>query len=512
MVSKATKILLFTTVICSSYLHAIGQEVMAQESILGIAQQREQASSQNNPPPRRNTTTKIEDATQLLENTPKDYGSKISTRPQYVKGLKKLKSRDNTTIPPKKSTATLPNQPRENLASAAPGLPPISQPVRKKIIETDPYAPDGINVGNINVLPYVGVAGGYNTNPSSAAKAKGSALYQVEGGLSANSDWSNHAFNADLRGIYTDYTGVRGANQPEVNARVGGRIDVTKDTKIDLETRAKLSTESVSDISLPVGVTQRPNIYAYGASLGGSQRYGNTILSLRGSVDRFTYDPATAATNIIDQSDRDQNTYALRLRAGYEVSPGITPFVDTITDTRQFDKTLDRNGVRRSSNGLAGRVGTSFEITRTLTGEVAIGYGSREFDDKRLKKLDGLVSEANLVWSLSPLTAIRLKASSDLQDTTGLGATGVKANKIGIDVEHALLRNLKLGAFVEYENDKSQNTFQFQNIYNFGLKADYKLTKEIVFRTGYTFQKVTASYAGGNYNSSQILFGLRLQR
>jgi hypothetical protein len=493
---------------------------IAQESILNIVQQREQAASERNPPARRNTTTKVEDITTKPENMPKDFGSKPSTRPQYVKGLQSPKPRANTTVPPKKilpanglNQAKAPKQSSDpNKIIPSPGLPSPPIATRKKTVEADPYAPDGIKMGSINVLPYVGAAGGYNTNPAGATKPKGSSLYQLEGGLSANSDWSTHAFNADLRGIYTDYTGVKGANQPEASARIGGRIDVTRDTKIDIETRARLASESVSDIDLPTGVTQRPKNYTYGASLGGSQRFGNTVLSVKGSADRTTYDSATAASKTIDQSDRDQNIYALRLRAGYEISPGITPFVDVTADTRQFDKTLDRNGFQRQSNGLAGRVGTSFELTRTLTGEVAVGYGAREFRDKRLKSLNGLVSEANLVWSISPLTAVRLKASSDLQDTTGVGATGVQANKIGVDVEHALLRNLSLGASADYERDTTQGAYQLQNTFNFGLRADYKLTKEVVFRTGYTFQKVTASYSGGNYSSNQILFGLRLQR
>ena len=507
MIKTTVKVSMLMAALCSLPSH-----VCAQESILGIVQQREQAASQNNPLPRRNTTTMVEDITKLPENTPVDYGSKASTRPQYVKGLKKLKSRDNTTIPPKKMKDALPNQPKADLNMAALGLPPITQAIRKKTVEADSYAPDGLRIGTMNVQPFIGTAAGYNANAANTPKPKGSPLYQVEGGVTANSDWSNHAFNADLRGIYTDYTGLKGANQPEATAKIGGRIDVTKDTKIEIETRARLTSEQATNINLPVGTTQRPNNYSYGSSLGGSQRFGDAILSVKGSADRTSFDPATAGGQIVSQADRDQNTYALRLRAGYEISPGITPFVDATTDTRQFDRAVDRNGFKRSSNGLNTRVGTSFEITRTLTGEVAAGYGSREFDDKRLKKLDGFVSEANLIWSISPLTAVRLKASSDLQDTTGLGATGVKANKIGVDVEHALLRNLKLGASAEYERDKTQGAFQFQNIYNFGLRAEYKLTKEITFRTGYTFQKASASFAGGNFSSNQVLFGLRLQR
>jgi hypothetical protein len=507
--------LLATTAICS--LPSRGQ---AQESILNIVQQREQLANQNRSPARRNTTTKVQDITSLPENSPADFGSKPSTRPQYVKGLQRPKARANTTVSPKKPLPinglmqqAAPKQSTDpNTIMPAPGLPPIVTPSRNKKIEGDAYAPDGIKIGSVNVLPFVGAAGGYNTNPSNTTKAKGSPLYQVEGGLAAQSDWSTHSFNADLRGIYTDYTGVKGANQPEATARIGARIDVSRDTQIELETRSRLSSESVTSINLPGGITQRPNTYTYGASLGGTQRYGNAVLNLRGSVDRATFDAATAGNTIIDQADRDQNTYALRLRAGYELSPGITPFVDATADTRQFDKALDRNGQRRNSNGITSRVGTSFELASSLTGEIAAGYSNRSFDDKKLKDLSGFVSEANLVWSISPLTAVRMKAVSELQDSTGAGASGVISRRIGADIEHALLRNVTLGASAEIGRNTTQGAPQIQDLITAGLRADYKLTKEVVLRGSYTFQRTTANFTGGSFSSHLVLLGLRLQR
>ncbi len=510
--------------------------VQAQESLLTIVQQREQAANQNKPPLRRNTTTSVNDLTKQSENAPVDFGSKASTRPQYVKGLRGLQKQPNTDVPPKNPKIGSPSvidpnaqsdafaangtgkqhigepNPGPNVSVIAPGLASVAPPIRNKRQENDPYAPDGVRVGNIIVSPFVGTAGGYNTNPAGATKAKGSPFYQAEGGLTAQSDWSTNSFNADLRGIYTDYTGVKGANQPEASAKIGGRIDVSRDTKIDLEAHAKLATESVSNVNLPVGVTQRPNTYTYGTSAGISQRFGNAVLSATGLIDRASFDPAKVGGVSINQADRNENIYALRLRAGYELSPGITPFVDAIVDARQFDKTVDRNGFRRSSNGLTGRLGSSFELASALTGEIALGYSTRSYADNTLKNLSGLVAEGNLIWSVSPLTAVRLRTLSQLQDTTTAGASGIVTRSVGLDVEHALLSNLTLGASTDFGHNVTQGAPQTQNFITAGLRTDYKLTKEVMFRSSYTFQKFSANYLGGSYTSNMVLFGLRLQR
>ena len=525
-----------------------GPRLVAQEaSLLDTVRQNEQREAATRNRPRR--PPPAGDILRLPENISADYGSKPSTRPQYVRGLRGLQKRANTTVPPKRadsasvtgsvgapaalrgvigrSVQTVPPSPVQvplpavtltsevnpNVARDTPGLPPIVTPVRLLRTEADPYAPIGLRLGNINVLPFIGVSGGYDSNPlQSAGRVKGSAFIQGEGGLSAQSDWSRHSLNADIRGTYTEYPDASNANRPDVSARIGARYDVQRDTALDFETRARVSTETLSDINLPVGVQQRPATYSYGASSGITQQFGRASVNLRGSVDRNTYDNASLGSTVVDQSDRNQTIYALRLRTGYELTPGITPFIDGIIDTRQYDNTLDRNGFRRSSDGLTGRIGSTFDITSTLTGEIAAGVTNRSFNDSRLRTLTSPVLEASLIWSISPLTAMRLRASSAVSDTVTAFSSGIYDRRIQVDVEHALFRNLTLGFAGEYSNQETQGINFTQDTYTAGVRADYKLSKEIVFRSSYTFQRLNSSAPGGGYSSNIVMFGIRLQR
>ena len=338
--------------------------------------------------------------------------------------------------------------------------------------------------------------------PSSRAKA----------GLVAQSDWSRHSLSADLRGSYTEYSGLSGADRPKGSFRIGGVYNVSRDTDIDVETHARIASETVSNINLPAGVTQRPNTYTYGGSVGATQRFNRLSVSLRGFVDRSTYDSASVGQTTIDQSDRNEDIYALRLRTGYEVTPGFIPFLDATVDAREFDRTFDRNGFRRASTGLTGRAGATVDLVGSLSGEVAAGYSNRSFNDTGLKDLSGPVADASLIWSISPLTAMRLRARSELQDTVTAASSGIFARSLTLDVEHALLRNLTLGATVEARQEDTQNSRLTQDTYTAGVRADYKLSKSVVFRSSYTFQRLNSSFAGGSYSSNVILFGIRLQR
>ena len=70
-------------------------------------------------------------------------------------------------------------------------------------------------------------------------------------------------------------------------------------------------------------MTERPLVTTTGAAAGVTQRFNRLLVGLRGTVDRTVYEDAHLTNGTtLDQSDRDSNQYGLRLRVGYELTPG----------------------------------------------------------------------------------------------------------------------------------------------------------------------------------------------
>ena len=63
--------------------------------------------------------------------------------------------------------------------------------------------------------------------------------------------------------------------------------------------------------------------------------------------------------------------------------PGVKPFIEASADTRVHDLETDTAGYQRNSKGLTGLVGTSVNLRGTLTGEIAVGYAQRTYEDPR---------------------------------------------------------------------------------------------------------------------------------
>ncbi len=395
-----------------------------------------------------------------------------------------------------------------------PPPPPAPPPRRRPASEEDPYAALGIRIGSVTLRPAITNSIGYDTNPqrTSTPGAKGSAYSRHEGELAIQSDWNVHELKGQLRGGYLEFFRAKDASRPDAEGNLDLRLDATRDTRILLESRLKLDTQRPGSPDLSAAVTGRPQIYQYGASAGVTHDINRLQLTLRGSVDRSDYEDARLSNGaMLSQKDRNMTQYGLRLRAAYEVTPGFRPFVQAEIDQRDFDEKSDSSGYRRSSNGLTGRVGSTFEISRQLTGEVSGGYQDRKYDDTRLTNLRGFVGDAAILWSPTPLTTVTLRGGAELGDTTIAGSSGTTVRRATLEVAHALRRNLTVTGFTNFSRTEYDGQGLREDYTNVGARLEYKLTRTFAVRASFTHERLNSTAQGSDYTANVSLVGLRVQ-
>lgn len=403
--------------------------------------------------------------------------------------------------------------PAPAVATLPPPPDPAPPPRRRAAVEDDPYAPLGLRLGNVILRPSVTGSLGYDSNPGRVAgPSKGSYFGRTEAGLGIQSDWNVHELRGQFNGGYSRYYTDPTASRPDADGNLLLRLDAMRDTRILLETRYKLDTQRPGSPDLTSAVQGRPKTYAYGASAGISHDINRLELTLRGSVDRNDYEDARLSNGaILSQADRNQTQYGLRLRAGYEVTPGFKPFVQGDIDSRDFDEYRDSNGYARSSKGLSGRVGTSFEISRLLTGEISIGYQDRTYDDPRLKNLRGMIGDAAVLWTPTPLTTVTLRGGADLGDTTIAGSSGTTVRRVGLEVAHALRRNLTVTGFTTFQRTIYEGQGLREDYSSIGARLEYKLTRTFAVRASFTHERLNSTSPGSDYTANVSLVGLRVQ-
>jgi hypothetical protein len=400
------------------------------------------------------------------------------------------------------------------------------QPSRKRLkVDDDPFGPVGDYAGGFLIKSAVEVSGGYETNPGRLPEPKGAPFWVVAPEFLAQSDWERHSLVADLRGSFTGYGNslppiVDGAispsptdvSRPSFNGHVDGRLDVTEDTHILSEVRLLVSTDNPGSPNIQTGLARFPIYTTLGGTFGVDQNFNRLNIYAGGTVDRTVYQNSTltdgtTATN----DDRNFNQYGGIGRASYELTPAVKPFVEVEGDSRVHDLEFDRNGFARDSTGGYAKGGTSFEFSRLLTGEIAVGYELRDYADARLGQLAGLLTTASLTWTATPLTTAKFYSDTQIGETTLPGTSGVLVHTYTVEADHDFRRWLTaIGKFTfgtyDYQGDnRSDKTYTVEG------DLIYKMTRNLWIKGTLRRDILNSNVAGASSASTVVMLGVRVQ-
>jgi hypothetical protein len=386
--------------------------------------------------------------------------------------------------------------------------------IRRPVIDDKPFDPVGIAAGSFRLRPAIEVSGGYDTNPARSTTGGGASNFAIVAPeLLVNSNWSRHELTADLRGSYTSYGAAPSQDRPAFNGKIDGRIDVTSLTRIDVESRLVVATDNPGSPNIQAGLARLPISTDVGGTVGLGQRFNRFDVELKGGVDRTTYQNSTFTDGTTaSNDDRNFDQYSTQLRAGYELTPGMKPFVEIDVDRRRHDLAVDRSGFDRDSDGRAGKVGSTFELSRILTGQLAFGYLERSYADPRLQQLKGPTFDGSLTWLASALTTVKLTALTTANETTLAGVSGVFTHEVGIEVDHAFRTWLEGSLKFIGDRDSYVGSPRQDDRYAAAAALTYKLNREWQLKGELRHEWLTSNTVGNNYQAYVAMLGLRLQR
>ncbi|MFZ0608970.1 MAG: outer membrane beta-barrel protein [Xanthobacteraceae bacterium] len=423
--------------------------------------------------------------------------------------------------------ATLPIPPPQFFQGSAstppPGTPPpVSLPFGTvphptlPIAAGDPYAALGIEAGSFLILPAVELSAGYNTNPTAAPGGPGSLYFVVAPELHVRSNWATNSFTADITGSYADYPdndSQPSLNVPYLNAKADGTLDVTRTTQILLEARSIVSTDNPGSPNIQFGLATLPIDTTVGGTFGAAHQFGRIDVSLKGTFDRSSYSSAQLTDGeTADFDDRDFDQYAGILRVGYEIDPGLQPFVEIDEDTRVYDLPADIFGEDRDSNGSSAKLGATLNLANSLSGEIAAGYMERDYKDPALPNIAGPTIDGSLLWQATALTTAKLTAASIVTESPLEGVSGEFSRSVTAEVDHALRTWLIANAQLGYEYDQYVGLGRDDNHYFAAAGLTYNMNREVQLRGEVRQDWLNSNVSGVAYTATTFLLTMRLQR
>jgi hypothetical protein len=397
-------------------------------------------------------------------------------------------------------------------------MTPVVAPQRRAAVDPAPFDALGVRAGAFLFRPAVEFTAGFDSNPPRATPPHASSEFIVAPELTVNSDWERHALNATIRGSYLWFgesfpISPMSLDRPSLDARASGRIDVTHDDRITVESRLLLSTDNPGSPNIQAGLTRLPVVTTVGGTLGYAHDFNRFEIAVKGTVDRTMYQDSTLTDGTTSSNDdRNFNQYAGILRGSYELLPGVAPFVEADIDTRIHDLKIDRTGADRDSDGRTFRVGTTFHLSDKLTGEASIGETDRTYVDPTLPALKGPVFDASLLYAATALTSVKLTSISNTGELIVPGGSGMLLHDFGLEVDHDFRRWLTGTARLGYGTNSYFGLDRFDNRYLAGVALAYKLTREIVIKGELRHEWMHSTALGVNYDATVALLTVRLQR
>lgn len=347
------------------------------------------------------------------------------------------------------------------------------------------YTPLGVRAGGFVLRPSLAVSETYDSNVFATNTGEvDDFVTEINPNVVAESEWSRHAVRLEANVAQRLYASESGEDTTDWTLGANGRIDVLDDTVI----RVGFLYGSLSeDRGAPeaIGAAAEPTTYEQRtASASLTQRFNRLSGEVGATYTELDFDDTPLiGGGVDDNDDRDRSVLEIAVEAGYELVADTVVFLRGTYNVRDYEQEVPVAAVDRDSDGYELVAGASFELGSLATGEVFAGYQEQSFEDPSFAAVTGLAYGASVDWYATPLTTVRFRADTSIEDTTSGGASAFERQRVGVGLDHEFLRNLIASLDLEFAQEDFSGSTRKDEIYDVTFGVDYLIDR--VFSIGF---------------------------
>ena len=272
----------------------------------------------------------------------------------------------------------------------------VGQPPRKRLrVDDDPFGAVGDYAGSFLIKSAVELSRRLrHQSRRGSSVPRASPFYVIAPEFVAFSDWERHALVADLSGSFTGYSNNLHAERRRRGARRRRRISTGRISSAmsmavstsaatpgcSAQARLRVATDNPGSPNVQAGLSRYPVYATFGGTFGVDQNFNRLQVSAGATVDRTDYTILEAHRRHLDQQRRPQlqpvrrrRPRQLRFDAGPEAVRAKCRATSACTTSGST-----ATAMRAIPAAATSRAGTSFEFSRLLTGEIAVGWAARD--------------------------------------------------------------------------------------------------------------------------------------
>jgi hypothetical protein len=285
-----------------------------------------------------------------------------------------------------------------------------------------------------------------------------------------------------------------------------GRWDLAHQTWLAAVANYQRVTELRGSPSAP-GNAEGPSQYnLYSGNVDAYRGLGQLKVKLDYDVGYYDYSPLELiGGGEQSQNDRDRIQNKASGEVSYDLTENFKPFVRAGYNWHEY--TADN---LHSSDGQNIDVGSRMDFGGIITAEAYLGWLRQNYfnfnDDITDMDFGG-----DVLWNVTGLTSIELKASRSIEETEIGVASAYIASGGTLTVTHELRRNVLVDAHFGYTGLDYQEIFRHDDYYDSGLGLRYFINRNLYSDFTYDYERRGTDASDQNFNRHILLTRLGVQ-
>jgi len=144
------------------------------------------------------------------------------------------------------------------------------------------------------------------------------------------------------------------------------------------------------------------------------------------------------------------------------------------------------------------------------SGELAVNYEYRNYNDPTLASIGVLGLEGTLIWKPTKITTVTLTTATSIGESSAVGVSGVRNYDVTLEAKHKFMENLTGTLTGTFNWDRNAGATDDMAL---SAKAgfSYAFNRNVELTGSYQFTKFIAGVTTSSYVEHRLVSGLRFK-
>lgn len=372
--------------------------------------------------------------------------------------------------------------------------------------------PDGVAVGAMRLYPRVGVGALYSDNVFATDNFEESDLALMTLAEAVlQSDTSRYFAELGVRANLARFGDFDANDYDNGQLWLAAEKDITGTSNVSLDLDYAHLTEPRTSVNTPADSLE---LTQYNRStIAGLYNYQPSRWKMRldGRYRILDFEDVATLQGTVNNDDRNRKVFDFGIRLGYDFADTYGLFLEARKSNVDYDQRVDDNGFERSFDGSEVRFGTELMLSGLVTGELFLGYLSRDFNDSRFARAQGPSFGAEIDWVITGITTLNIHGSRSTDPTTVNGASTITNSRYSLGIDHELRRNLMLQLEIEVANEDFEGIDRQDDIVRAEFSAEYRMNRNLWLTVAYRYWDRDSGLTGRNFTINEATLDVTFQ-